>query len=233
MDFGTGSSPVLCGDQVLVASDNEKDSYLKAFHKESGKSLWTASRSSDAGAQPLPLKSSWVTPFVWNHSVRTEIVWAGPDRASSFDVDGNELWSMRGMGIGVGRSFLRGRRSIDPKRWARQSHALHPSRRPWRHFVAVQREQQRVCGLDAGSNRDVHPFGSGLRWRSLHRYRQWHSNSTGSCDGRNIVPQTTIGLRSRLYCIPLGLRWARVLGERARRCVCRESGAGVRVVPCQ
>lgn len=104
MDFGTGSSPVLCGDQVLVASDNEKDSYLKSFHKESGKLLWTATRSSDAGAQPLPLKSSWVTPFVWNNSVRTEIVWAGPDRASSFDVDGNELWSMRGMGMGLAAS---------------------------------------------------------------------------------------------------------------------------------
>ena len=104
LEFGTGSSPVLCGERVLVASDNEKDSYLSAYDKASGQLAWSVARTADPEGQPLPLRSGWVTPLVWKNSVRTEIVWAGPDRTTSYDADGKELWSMRGMGMGLAAS---------------------------------------------------------------------------------------------------------------------------------
>jgi outer membrane protein assembly factor BamB len=45
-----------------------------------------------------------VTPYLWNNSLRTEIIAPGPDRLASYDLDGKELWSMRGMGMGLAAS---------------------------------------------------------------------------------------------------------------------------------
>jgi outer membrane protein assembly factor BamB len=38
-----------------------------------------------------------VTPFVWRHALRTEIVTVGPGVAVSYDLAGKELWRMAGM----------------------------------------------------------------------------------------------------------------------------------------
>jgi outer membrane protein assembly factor BamB len=42
-------------------------------------------------------RSGWSTPFVWRHSLRTEIVAVGPDTVVSYDLTGKELWRMSGM----------------------------------------------------------------------------------------------------------------------------------------
>jgi len=46
---------------------------------------------------PTPARSGWVTPYVWRHADRTEIVTVGPGKAISYDVAGRELWTMTGM----------------------------------------------------------------------------------------------------------------------------------------
>jgi hypothetical protein len=38
-----------------------------------------------------------VTPFVWRHALRTEIVAVGPGEVVSYDLTGKELWRMSGM----------------------------------------------------------------------------------------------------------------------------------------
>src|SRR6185369_15655738 len=40
LDFGTGSSPALAGNLLIVVSDNEKQQYIAAFNKQTGKQVW-------------------------------------------------------------------------------------------------------------------------------------------------------------------------------------------------
>lgn len=93
LDFGTGSSPALIGNMLVIVSDNEKQQYIAAFDKRTGKQVWRTNRSlGNKGMQ-----SGWVTPFIWRHALRTEIVTVGPTVAVSYDLAGKELWRLAGM----------------------------------------------------------------------------------------------------------------------------------------
>jgi outer membrane protein assembly factor BamB len=95
LDFGTGSSPALAGDLLVIVSDNEKQQYIAAFDKKTGKQVWRTNR--DLGPKGQPGRSAWSTPFVWRHALRTEIVTIGPGEVISYDLAGKELWRMAGM----------------------------------------------------------------------------------------------------------------------------------------
>ncbi len=94
LDFGTGSSPALAGDLVVIVSDNEKQQYIAGFDKKTGKQVWRTNRELAKGQ---PARSAWVTPFVWRHALRTEIVTIGPGEVISYDLAGKELWRMSGV----------------------------------------------------------------------------------------------------------------------------------------
>ena len=95
LDFGTGSSPALAGNLLVIVSDNEKQQYIAAFEKKTGKQIWRTDR--DLGPKSQPGRSAWATPFVWRHPLRTEIVTIGPGVAISYDLAGKELWRLSGM----------------------------------------------------------------------------------------------------------------------------------------
>jgi outer membrane protein assembly factor BamB len=95
LDFGTGSSPALAGNLLVIVNDNEKQQYIAAFDKQTGRQVWRTNRDLGSKAQP-PQRSAWVTPFVWRHT-RTEIVAVGPGEVVSYDLTGKELWRMSGM----------------------------------------------------------------------------------------------------------------------------------------
>ena len=99
LDFGTGSSPALAGDLLVIVSDNEKQQYIAAFDKQTGKQAWKTNRNlGDLGGRGQPVqRSGWATPFVWRHALRTEIVAVGPGEVVSYDLAGKELWRMSGM----------------------------------------------------------------------------------------------------------------------------------------
>jgi outer membrane protein assembly factor BamB len=96
LDFGTGSSPALAGNLLLIVNDNQKQQFIAAFDKRTGKQAWRTSRDIGGKTQPLQ-RSGWVTPFVWRNALRTEIVTVGPGEAISYDLAGKELWRMSGM----------------------------------------------------------------------------------------------------------------------------------------
>ncbi|HSE21054.1 MAG TPA: PQQ-binding-like beta-propeller repeat protein [Pyrinomonadaceae bacterium] len=96
LDFGTGSSPVLAGNLLVIVSDNEKQQYIAAFDKQTGKQVWRTNRDLGGKGQPVQ-RSGWATPFVWKHDLRTEIVAVGPGEVISYDLTGKELWRMSGM----------------------------------------------------------------------------------------------------------------------------------------
>lgn len=97
LDFGTGSSPALVGNQLLIVNDNEEQQFLAAFDKTTGKQLWRVNRDTrlDAGQG----RSGWATPFVWANELRTEIVTIGPGITISYDLEGKELWRLAGMAV--------------------------------------------------------------------------------------------------------------------------------------
>ena len=87
--WGYAASPVLHQDRLYVVNDNEEESYLMALDKQTGKQIWRVDRADE--------KSNWATPYVWQNDVRTEIVTPGTGKVRSYDLDGNELWSLGGM----------------------------------------------------------------------------------------------------------------------------------------
>jgi outer membrane protein assembly factor BamB len=96
LDFGTGSSPALADNLLIVVSDNEKQQYIAAFNKKTGKQVWRTNRDLGGKRQPVQ-RSGWSTPFVWRHELRSEIVAVGPDTVISYNLAGKELWRMSGM----------------------------------------------------------------------------------------------------------------------------------------
>ena len=98
LDFGTGSSPALAGDLLIVVSDNQKQQYIAAYNKKTGKQVWRTDRDLGGRAQPVQ-RSGWATPFIWRNPQRTEIVTVGPQEAVSYDLQGKELWRLKGMAL--------------------------------------------------------------------------------------------------------------------------------------
>jgi outer membrane protein assembly factor BamB len=94
LEFGTGSSPALADNLLLIVNDNEKQQYIAAFDKKTGKQVWRTNRDIAKGQ---PARSGWATPFIWRNALRTEIVTIGPGEAISYDLTGKELWRMSGM----------------------------------------------------------------------------------------------------------------------------------------
>jgi outer membrane protein assembly factor BamB len=90
MDWGSGSSPILVGDLVIIQCDNDKSSLLVALNKTSGDEVWRAGRDE---------KSNWCTPVVWKNEERTELIVGGGSKMRSYDpASGKLLWEMAGSG---------------------------------------------------------------------------------------------------------------------------------------
>ncbi|HVF41840.1 MAG TPA: PQQ-binding-like beta-propeller repeat protein [Pyrinomonadaceae bacterium] len=96
LDFGTGSSPALAGDLLVIVNDNQRQQHIAAFDKRTGKQVWRTNRDIGGKTEPVQ-RSGWATPFVWRNAQRTEIVTVGPDVAISYDLKGKELWRLSGM----------------------------------------------------------------------------------------------------------------------------------------
>lgn len=92
LDFGTASSPIVHRGQVFVLHDNEGESFVAALDAKTGKDLWRVKRTGNEGRA-----SGWSTPFIWEHSGRTELVTLGRGSIVSYDLEGRELWRMKGI----------------------------------------------------------------------------------------------------------------------------------------
>ncbi|MEM1070916.1 MAG: DUF4038 domain-containing protein, partial [Planctomycetota bacterium] len=87
MDYGAAASPVVHDGQVFVVYDNKEESWIASFDAETGEQRWLTKRNEIM---------SWATPFVWQNSVRTEIVVPGQRVNRSYSLEGEELWSFDG-----------------------------------------------------------------------------------------------------------------------------------------
>lgn len=88
LGWGTAASPVLHEDRIYILNDNDEDSWLLALDKKTGEQVWRIERDE---------KSNWSNPYIWENGLRTEIIVPATGRVISYDLNGNELWSFRGM----------------------------------------------------------------------------------------------------------------------------------------
>lgn len=95
LDFGTASSPALVNDLLVICNDNEKQQFIAAFDKNTGKQVWRTNRT--IHVQGSDRQTGWSTPYIWKNPERTEIVTIGPGLAISYDLEGKELWRLGGM----------------------------------------------------------------------------------------------------------------------------------------
>lgn len=100
LDFGTASSPIVSEGRVYLLHDNEQQSSIIALDAKTGTEVWRTARPETG----LP-KSSWMTPFVWKHALRTEIVTTGHASVISYDVNGAEVWRVNGMSMPTASPF--------------------------------------------------------------------------------------------------------------------------------
>jgi outer membrane protein assembly factor BamB len=97
-DFGTGASPALAGNLLVIVSDNEKQQFIAAFDKQTGREVWRTNRDLRAGTSASARRTGWSTPYLWTTPGRTELVTIGPGFAVSYDLSGKEVWRLPGMG---------------------------------------------------------------------------------------------------------------------------------------
>ena len=94
LDFGTAASPVVHDGRVYFQDDNEIELVPRRARREDrDASIWTTKRTV-GGGRPL---SGWSSPYVWVNAKRTEIVTIGRQFAVSYDLDGKELWRLKGL----------------------------------------------------------------------------------------------------------------------------------------
>lgn len=86
-DYGLATSPVLAGDQVLLAVDHGRGSYLVAFDADEGQRLWKSDRAG--------ISDNWSTPLLVSRGDKTLTLCAGSGRLEAFELSrGEKVWSV-------------------------------------------------------------------------------------------------------------------------------------------
>jgi outer membrane protein assembly factor BamB len=82
---GSGTSPIVADDRLLLDVQLEKDSYLLAVRTDNGETVWKA---------PKPeWNSGWATPVVWKEAGETLVGVLNPGRFTAHNLrDGTERW---------------------------------------------------------------------------------------------------------------------------------------------
>ncbi|MCI0682484.1 MAG: PQQ-binding-like beta-propeller repeat protein [Gemmataceae bacterium] len=87
--FGTGTSPVLAGD-LLLLNGQGKDFHLLAVNKKTGDTVWTT-------PQP-PFPSLYPAPYLWKNGAHTEVIVPGRGGLLAYDLNGGaKRWWVPGL----------------------------------------------------------------------------------------------------------------------------------------
>jgi len=89
--MGTGTSPVLFGNVVIVQCDEENGtaSFIVGLDKKTGKEVWRT---------PRKVQVSWSTPLLVQTTKRAELITSGNEFVISYDpATGKELWRHKGV----------------------------------------------------------------------------------------------------------------------------------------
>jgi len=82
--WGVAACPVIVGDLVIQNGDSDRDAFVEAFDRRTGKSVWRRERPSNRG---------WSTPLVWRGGERETLILNGHTGVTAYDpATGAELW---------------------------------------------------------------------------------------------------------------------------------------------
>ena len=88
--FGTGTSPVLAGNRVILNRDQEQNSSLFALELATGKTVWETPRPEAHG--------SFGTPILWRNDGIDQVVTPGSVRLNGYDLKtGLQRWNFQGV----------------------------------------------------------------------------------------------------------------------------------------
>ena len=88
--FGTGTSPIIVGNLVVLNRDQNEKSSVLAVDLRTGKKVWETPRPENHG--------SFGTPILWRNSGMDEIVTPGSVRLNGYDLKtGKERWVFEGV----------------------------------------------------------------------------------------------------------------------------------------
>lgn len=96
---GPGSSPVLCGDVLIVNCDGTDVQYVAALDKHTGKIVWRRNRPGPQN--PIAdFRKAYCTPLVIEIDGRQELISPGANRVVAYDPQtGDELWKVQYAGF--------------------------------------------------------------------------------------------------------------------------------------
>jgi outer membrane protein assembly factor BamB len=92
---GPGGSPLLYGDNLLLAFDGTDQQYEVALNKNTGKMVWKTARSAipKLGARPVDMRKAYPTPVLFHIDGRAQSLSTGAERLYAYDpATGHELW---------------------------------------------------------------------------------------------------------------------------------------------
>ncbi len=88
-DLEASASPILIGQSLILVCDRDRDSFLEARDKSSGRQLWRVERSQ--------FSRSRSTPFHWVHSKGEELIVPGSLSLTSYNpLTGEQKWYYNG-----------------------------------------------------------------------------------------------------------------------------------------
>jgi outer membrane protein assembly factor BamB len=88
-DVNASASPILIDDKLIIVCDRETNSFVEAFDKNTGRSLWRAER-------PQFLRAR-ATPFHWKHGHEDELIVSGSFALTSYHPNtGEQKWRLPG-----------------------------------------------------------------------------------------------------------------------------------------
>ena len=87
--FGTGSSPAMYGNSVVIKRDHEGESFLILLDKRSGEIIWKQSRDE---------RTSWSTPIIVEVQGKPQIVVSATGSSGAYELESGELiWQLSGL----------------------------------------------------------------------------------------------------------------------------------------
>lgn len=96
---GPGSSPVVCGELLIVNCDGIDSQYVAALYKESGQVAWRRDRPGPHN--PIPdFRKAYCTPLVVQIDEQMQVVSPGAGQVVAYDPQtGDEIWKVRYSGF--------------------------------------------------------------------------------------------------------------------------------------
>src|SRR5262245_12527253 len=87
--WGTAASPMLVGDLLVQNCDAEKEAFLLAVNKHTGKTVWKTPRD-------VPERGGWSTPILVQAAGHQELVLNGAKVVTGYDTaTGKQLWTCK------------------------------------------------------------------------------------------------------------------------------------------